>query len=78
MVQGNSVWEPLPVSSFMFYIPFCSSSPVSTSVAWDGVGCLTLCASIPFLFFLLLAFLFLALMYADPASAGIGSHIINK
>ena len=79
MVQDSWVGDLFPVSFFVFFcFPFCSSSPVSASVAWDGIGCFTLCASIPFLFFPLLAFLSLALMRADPALAGIDSGIINK
>ena len=46
--------------------------------AWGGVGCFTLCASIPFLFFPLFAFPSLALKRAVPALAGIGIRIINK
>ena len=49
---------------------------MSASVAWDVVGCFGLRASIPFLFFPLFISLSLALMRADPALTGIGSHII--
>ena len=47
------------------------------SVALDGVGCFTQCASIPFLFFPLFVSLSLELTRADPALAGIGSCITN-
>ena len=53
-----------------FYFPFCSSSPISTSIARDLFGCFTLCSSFPFLFFTLLTFLSLALMGAGLATAG--------
>ena len=74
MFQGSWVGDPLPVSLFCF--PFCSSSPMSASVALDGIGCFTLCASTPFLSFALLIFLSfffslsLTLMRADLAVVG--------
>ena len=54
MVQGSLVGDPLSVSLFvLFCFPFCSSSPMSASVARDRVECFALSASIPFLFFTL-------------------------
>ena len=76
---GQLGWGPA-LCFFLFVLfcfPFCSSSPASASVAWDGVGCFTQCALIPLLFFTLLTFLSLALMSGDPALSGIGSCIIN-
>ena len=74
MVLGSWVGDPLPV---LFCFPFCSSSPMSASVAWEGVECSTLCDSIPFLFFALLTFLSLAFMLADPTVAGF-TALFNK
>ena len=73
MVQGNWVGDLHSVSFFCF--PFCSSSPMSTSIAQDGVGGFTLCALIPFLLFTLLTSLSffslsLAMMSGDPELAG--------
>ena len=39
MVRSSQVRDPLPVSffSFFFCFPFYSPSPMSASIAWDGV-----------------------------------------
>ena len=49
MAQGSWVRVLHPVSFFFF--PFCSPFPMSASIARAGVGCFSLCALIPFLFF---------------------------
>ena len=64
---------PLPVS----VSPFCSSSPMSSSVAWGEVGDFTLCGLDPF------PSLFLPLLRADPAMVGLGiclffEYILNE
>ena len=72
IVRGSRVGDPLPVSFFLlfFCFLFCSFSPLSASVAQAGVYGFTLCASIPFLFFVFFTcpsfyFLSFALMSAD-------------
>ena len=62
----------------LFCFPFCFSSPMSASIARDGVGCFTLCTSIPFLFLFSFLYLYSALMRADPAVAGVSIRLINK
>ena len=81
MAQDSWIGDPISVSFFCF--PFCSTSPVSTSVARGGVRGFILCASIPFLFFALLPCLSfvsfsLALMRADSAVVVIGCLSNNK
>ena len=41
MVQGSWVGDPLPVAFFLLSFFVWSSSLMSESVAWDGVGCFT-------------------------------------
>ena len=84
MVQGIRVGESLPISFFSssLYLPFCSSSPISASIARDGVDGFALYPDLSFLpsspsFFLPVLSLFLALLRADPAVAGFWS-LFNK
>ena len=69
---GSLGWESAPWFLVFFRFSFCSSSPVSESIARDGVGGFALCASIPFRYYALfprLSFLSLslALTRTDPA-----------
>ena len=49
--QGSWAGGPLPISFFFFfYFSFCSSSPMSASIARVGVEGFALCTSIPFFF----------------------------
>ena len=62
MVQGSWAGDLIPV--YLFFSLLFSALlfiPVSASVAWDGVGCFTLLASIPFLFFHYLSCSYIAL-----------------
>ena len=54
VVHSHSPILDLSFLFVFFCFPFCYSFPLSTSIAQDGVGCCTLCASIPFLFFRLM------------------------
>ena len=76
MVQGN--WAVGPLSVYFFSFLLCSSFPMTRSIANNGVGGFTLCASLPFVFFApLLYFFFLSLFFSlvgtDPAMVGVGS-----
>ena len=64
-------------SLFLSFFPFCSSSPITTSIAPDGVGGFAHCALILFLSLALLPCLSLALLCADSAVAGVGICLIN-
>ena len=75
MVQGNLLADLFSVSfcslSFLFY----SSFPMNGPIACVGVG-FALSALIPFFFFTLPTSVSMTLTCADPALAGVGSHII--
>ena len=68
MIHG--AWLVSRSVSLFFRFPFCSSSPMSASIAQDGVEGFTLCASIPFLFLVfLLLFSFLLSPFAHQLPA---------
>ena len=75
--HGSWVYFRSLLLSFPFFlcITFCSSSYMSSTIAWTWVEGFTLCASIPFLFCLSFLSLFFAVVCANPAVAGLHNTI---